>query len=250
MPVEQVYGLKQAPRAWYSRFATFLLTLGFVEAKSDTSLFIDHHADGVAYVLLYVDDIVLTASSPQLLQRIITSLQQEFAMKALGQLHHFLGVMILRWRLYFLTRWFGHLFLFFPFSQVFPAHHRLQCLVPSAAPRVAPVPSPAPHVAPMPPPAPHAAPTPLSAMRGPGAPPRYAEQVQVYQRRPVPAPTQAPPAPTPEVSRTTRLLPAVYERRSTAPPPPPPSPERRRLHRNRRHLQHRLHRAALVESAV
>jgi histone deacetylase 1/2 len=64
---KSLYGLKQAPRAWYSRFATFLLTLGFVEAKSDTSLFIYHHADGVAYHLLYVDDIVLTASSPQLL---------------------------------------------------------------------------------------------------------------------------------------------------------------------------------------
>jgi hypothetical protein len=85
--------LKQAPRAWYSRCATFLLTPGFVEAKSDTSLFIYHRADGVAY-LLYVDDIVLTASSPQLLQRIIISLQQEFAMKDLGQLHHFLGVTV------------------------------------------------------------------------------------------------------------------------------------------------------------
>jgi hypothetical protein len=61
---KSLYGLKQAPRAWYSRFATFLLTLGFVEAKSDTSLFIYHHADGVAYLLLHVDDIVLTASSP------------------------------------------------------------------------------------------------------------------------------------------------------------------------------------------
>jgi hypothetical protein len=50
-------------------------------------LFIYHHADGVAYLLLYVDDIVLTASSPQLLQRIITSLQQEFAMKDQCQLH-------------------------------------------------------------------------------------------------------------------------------------------------------------------
>jgi hypothetical protein len=35
-----LYSLKQAPRAWYSRFATYLLSLGFVEAKSDTSLFI------------------------------------------------------------------------------------------------------------------------------------------------------------------------------------------------------------------
>jgi hypothetical protein len=34
-----------------------LLTLGFVEAKLDTYLFIYHHADGIAYLLHYVDDI-------------------------------------------------------------------------------------------------------------------------------------------------------------------------------------------------
>ena len=48
----------------------------------------------MAYLLLYVDDIVLTASSQHLLQQIITSLQQEFAMKDLGVLHHFLGVTV------------------------------------------------------------------------------------------------------------------------------------------------------------
>ena len=57
------YGLKQAPRAWYSRFAIFLLTLGFTEAKSETSLFIYRRGDETAYLLLYVDDIVLTTSS-------------------------------------------------------------------------------------------------------------------------------------------------------------------------------------------
>ncbi|WVZ85197.1 hypothetical protein U9M48_032147 [Paspalum notatum var. saurae] len=91
---KSLYGLKQARRAWYSRFATFLVTLGFTEAMSDTSLFIYRHGDEMAYLLLYVDDIVLTASSPSLLQRIITSLQQEFAMKDLGVLHHFLGVTV------------------------------------------------------------------------------------------------------------------------------------------------------------
>jgi len=65
-----------------------------VEAKSDTSLFIYHHGAETAYLLLYVDDIVLTASSESLLRRIIASLQQEFAMKDLGQLHHFLGVTV------------------------------------------------------------------------------------------------------------------------------------------------------------
>src|SRR6185503_10432192 len=89
-----LYGLKQAPRAWYSRFATFLLTLWFTETKSDTSLFIYRRGDETVYLLLYVDDIVLTASSQQLLERVISFLQQEFAMKDLGQLHHFLGVTV------------------------------------------------------------------------------------------------------------------------------------------------------------
>ena len=37
---KSLYGLKQAPRAWHHRFASHLISLGFVEAKSDTSLFI------------------------------------------------------------------------------------------------------------------------------------------------------------------------------------------------------------------
>ncbi|WVZ78279.1 hypothetical protein U9M48_026020 [Paspalum notatum var. saurae] len=88
---KSLYGLKQAPRAWYSRFATFLVSLGFTKAKSNTSLFIYCRGDETAYLLLYVDDIVLTASSQHLLQNIIRSLQQEFAMKDLCVLHHFLG---------------------------------------------------------------------------------------------------------------------------------------------------------------
>jgi hypothetical protein len=37
---KSLYGLKQAPQAWYNKFASYLLSLGFVEAKSDASLFI------------------------------------------------------------------------------------------------------------------------------------------------------------------------------------------------------------------
>ena len=68
-----LYGLKQAPRAWYSRFATFLLSQGFVEVKADTSVFVFRHGLDTAY-LLYVDNIVLTASSLDLLRRVISSL--------------------------------------------------------------------------------------------------------------------------------------------------------------------------------
>jgi hypothetical protein len=58
-----------------------LAFIGFVEAKSDTSLFIYQRRDDTVYLLLYVDDIVLT----------------EFAMKNLGPIHHFLDVTAKRW---------------------------------------------------------------------------------------------------------------------------------------------------------
>ena len=93
---KSLYGLKQAPRAWYSRFATYLLSIGFVEAKSDSSLFVFQHGSDTVYLLLYVDDIVLTASSTELLRRIIEALQREFSMKDLGELHHFLGMQVQR----------------------------------------------------------------------------------------------------------------------------------------------------------
>jgi hypothetical protein len=69
----------------------YLLTLGFVEAKSDTSLFIFRRDIDTVYLLLYIDDIVLTASSTALLQHTISTLKWEFTMKDLGPLHHFLG---------------------------------------------------------------------------------------------------------------------------------------------------------------
>jgi hypothetical protein len=92
---KSLYGLKQAPRAWYSRFATYLLSLRFVEAKADTSLFIFHRDTDTVNLLLYVDDIILTASSTMLLRHTIFALQREFTMD-LRPLHHFLSITVER----------------------------------------------------------------------------------------------------------------------------------------------------------
>ncbi|KAJ0714765.1 putative RNA-directed DNA polymerase [Helianthus annuus] len=93
---KSLYGLKQAPRAWYMRFANFLLAHGFRSSTCDNSLFIYKDGDQTCYLLLYVDDIVLTASSTSLLNHIISTLSREFAMTDLGQLHHFLGIKVTR----------------------------------------------------------------------------------------------------------------------------------------------------------
>jgi hypothetical protein len=71
-------------------------SLGFVEAKANTSLFIFHHGTEIVYLLLYVDDIIFTASNMVLLQRVIAALQKDFPMKVLGPLHHFLGIAVER----------------------------------------------------------------------------------------------------------------------------------------------------------
>nr|XP_040251382.1 uncharacterized mitochondrial protein AtMg00810-like [Aegilops tauschii subsp. strangulata] len=50
-----------------------------------------------AYLLLYVDDIILTASAPELLQRLTAHLRNDFTLKDLGPLHYFLGIEVVRW---------------------------------------------------------------------------------------------------------------------------------------------------------
>jgi histone deacetylase 1/2 len=47
--LELLYGLKQAPRAWFRCFATFARSVGFLESKSNTSLFTLHRGTDVAY---------------------------------------------------------------------------------------------------------------------------------------------------------------------------------------------------------
>ncbi|GJU61841.1 ribonuclease H-like domain-containing protein [Tanacetum coccineum] len=87
-----LFGLKQAPRAWFQLFSSYATRVGFQHSKTDSSLFVFHRGSDIAYLLLYMDDIILTASSSAFLQRIIASLHNEFAMKDLGSLNYFLGI--------------------------------------------------------------------------------------------------------------------------------------------------------------
>ncbi|GJX49867.1 ribonuclease H-like domain-containing protein [Tanacetum coccineum] len=91
-----LYGLKQAPRAWFQRFAAYAARVGFIHSRCDTSLFIYRRGSDTAYLLLYVDDIILTASSTAFLQSIIATLHAEFSMTDLGPLNYFLGISVTR----------------------------------------------------------------------------------------------------------------------------------------------------------
>lgn len=79
-----IYGLKQAPRAWYNALRTFLLECNFYNSVADTSLFILNTMDIYLFVLVYVDDIVVTGNSASHVQTFIDLLAARFSIKDMG----------------------------------------------------------------------------------------------------------------------------------------------------------------------
>lgn len=87
-----IYGLRWALRAWYTELTSFLLNLGFKRSIADASLFINNQQSSPMYLIVYVDDIVLTGLNSQVLEDFIKHLAEKFARKDLITLSYFLGV--------------------------------------------------------------------------------------------------------------------------------------------------------------
>jgi len=89
---KSLYGLKQAPRAWFQRLSQQLIELGFQASINDYSLFTLHTDNTKIFVLIYVDDILVTGSCSTQIATLIRNLQSIFQVKDLGSLSYFLGV--------------------------------------------------------------------------------------------------------------------------------------------------------------
>lgn len=87
-----LYGLKQAPRAWYQELSNFLIQSGFVTSYADTSLFILKQGTSFIYMLIYVDDIIVTGNNPSLLQQTLDALATRVSVKEPEDLNYFLGI--------------------------------------------------------------------------------------------------------------------------------------------------------------
>jgi len=93
---KSLYGLKQASRQWFSKFSNTLLKLGFIQSKSDYSLFTRLQGSSFIALLVYVDDIVLAGNDSEALSTFTLLLNQQFQLKDLGDLKFFLGLEIAR----------------------------------------------------------------------------------------------------------------------------------------------------------
>jgi len=65
-------------------------------SRSDTSLFIYQRSKLAIYMLIYVDDIIVTSSSEEAIAALLQDSKKDFALKNLGDLHYFLGIEVQR----------------------------------------------------------------------------------------------------------------------------------------------------------
>jgi len=93
---KSLYGLKQASRQWFAKLSSFLLNLGFAQSNSNYSLFIHKTSSTFTALLVYVDDIILSGNSMEIINKTKGTLHQTFRIKDLGKLKYFLGFEISR----------------------------------------------------------------------------------------------------------------------------------------------------------
>lgn len=85
-----IYGLQQSPHSWYEKLNAFLVSIRIVISVSDSSMIFQEEEMSV-FILVYVNDIIITGSSTHLASDLIHKLARKFRLKHVGNLF-FLGM--------------------------------------------------------------------------------------------------------------------------------------------------------------
>ncbi|KAF0728454.1 hypothetical protein Ae201684_013816 [Aphanomyces euteiches] len=91
---KSLYGLRQSPRCWNSLLDSTLKQFGFKPAASDPCIYVYGHME--AYIIVYVDDLILCAKTKPFVKKFESFLASKFSIKQLGELGFCLGVAIQR----------------------------------------------------------------------------------------------------------------------------------------------------------
>jgi hypothetical protein len=91
-----IYGLKQASRSWNLRFDRVIKDFGFIRTHGEACIYKKVSGSSVAFLILYVDDILLIGNDIELLSSVKGYLNKCFSMKDLGEAAYILGIKIYR----------------------------------------------------------------------------------------------------------------------------------------------------------
>ncbi|RVW72341.1 Retrovirus-related Pol polyprotein from transposon TNT 1-94 [Vitis vinifera] len=87
--------LETVSSAWFGRFSLVVQEFGMLRSEADHSVFYHHNSSSQCiYLVVYVDDIVITGSDQEGIQRLKQHLFNHFQTKDLGKLKYFLGLEI------------------------------------------------------------------------------------------------------------------------------------------------------------
>ncbi|KAL2232872.1 UNVERIFIED_CONTAM: Retrovirus-related Pol polyprotein from transposon RE1 [Sesamum indicum] len=93
---KSLYGLKQASRKWNEEFTNKIREFGFEQCSHDHCLFIKGTDTSLIALLIYVDDILITAASESSIITVKDYLDDLFTVKHLGNAKYFLGLELAR----------------------------------------------------------------------------------------------------------------------------------------------------------
>jgi hypothetical protein len=93
---KSIYELKQASKQWYLNFDENIRSFGFKENEEDNCIYAKFRNGKFIFLILYVDDILLTSSDVSLLLETKRFLSSNFDMKDLGETSFILGIKIHR----------------------------------------------------------------------------------------------------------------------------------------------------------
>nr|AMY96445.1 gag/pol protein [Momordica dioica] len=91
-----IYGLKQASRSWNIRFDEVIKAFGFIQNVDESCVYKKISGSVVAFLILYVDDILLIGNDVEYLEDVKKWLNTSFSMKDLGEAQYILGIRIYR----------------------------------------------------------------------------------------------------------------------------------------------------------
>ena len=91
-----IYGLVQASWSWNKCFDSVIKAYGFVQTFGEACIYKKVSGSSVAFLILYVHDILLIGNDIEFLDSIKEYLNKSFSMKDLGEAAYILGMKIYR----------------------------------------------------------------------------------------------------------------------------------------------------------
>lgn len=87
--IKAIYGLNQALRAWYDEINSYLLSCGFHKSASEATLHVKFKNDELLIMSIYVDDIIYTGNSVELIKEFKNNMMTKYEITDIGPLSFF-----------------------------------------------------------------------------------------------------------------------------------------------------------------